>query len=108
FANIKAYCLLLAPGIAAYGFAGVYLHYFSATGNMKFNATSALVGLVVTLPCSFILIPLFGAKGAAYTNCASYIASSLFLLFMFKKQSQTSFYNLFFKWNKLLPLTNKQ
>ena len=108
FADIKTYCMLLAPGIAAYGFAGVYLHYFSATGNMKFNATSALVGLAITLPCSFILIPLFGAKGAAYTNCASYIASSLFLLFMFKKQSQTSFYTLFFKWKKLLPLTNKQ
>ncbi len=108
FVHIKTYCLLLAPGIAAYGFAGVYLHYFSATGNMKFNATSALVGLAITLPCSFILIPLFGAKGAAYTNCASYIASSLFLLFMFKKQTQTSFYNLFFKWKKLLPLTNKQ
>ncbi|HTA62016.1 MAG TPA: polysaccharide biosynthesis C-terminal domain-containing protein [Bacteroidia bacterium] len=108
FAEIKTYCLLLAPGIAAYGFAGVYLHYFAATGNMKFNATSALVGLAITLPCSFILIPLFGAKGAAYTNSASYIASSLFILFMFKKQSQTSFYNLFFKWKKLLPLTNKQ
>lgn len=108
FADIKTYCLLLAPGIAAYSFAGVYLHYFSATGNMKFNATSALVGLAITLPCSFILIPLYGAKGAAYTNCASYIASSLFLLFMFKKQSHTSFYDLFLKWKKLLPLTNKQ
>ena len=50
FADIKTYCMLLAPGIAAYGFAGVYLHYFSATGNMKFNATSALVGLAITLP----------------------------------------------------------
>jgi len=108
FTDIKTYCLLLAPGIAAYGFAGVYLHYFSATGNMKYNATSALVGLAITLPCSFILIPLFGTKGAAYTNCASYIASSLFLLFMFKKQSQTSLYNLFFKWKKILPLTSKQ
>lgn len=86
FTDIKSFCLLLAPGIAAYGFAGVYLHYFSATGNMKQNATSALVGLAITLPCSFILIPAFGAKGAAYTNCASYIASSLFLLFMFKKR----------------------
>src|SRR6185312_4185314 len=72
FSDIKTYCLLLAPGIGICGLTGVYSHYFSATGNMKISATSALVGLAVTLSCSFILIPLFGTKGAAYTNCASY------------------------------------
>ena len=107
FIDIKTYCLLLAPGIAMAGLTGIYSHYFSATGNMKISATSAFVGLIITLSFSFILIPMYGAKGAAYTNCISYIVSSLFLLFMFKKQSQTSFYNLFFKWNKLLPLVSK-
>ena len=107
FTDIKAYCLLLAPGIAMAGLTGIYSHYFSATGKMKISAISAFVGLIITLSFSFILIPIYGAKGAAYTNCISYIISSLFLLFMFKKQSQTSFYNLFFKWNKLLPLVSK-
>ncbi|MEO8762094.1 MAG: polysaccharide biosynthesis C-terminal domain-containing protein [Bacteroidia bacterium] len=108
FTDIKTYCLLLAPGIAICGLTGIYSHYFSATGNMKISATSALVGLAITLSCSFILIPMFGTKGAAYTNCASYIASSLFLLFMFKKQSGVSFYNLLFKMKNLLPLTAKE
>ncbi|HEX7413701.1 MAG TPA: polysaccharide biosynthesis C-terminal domain-containing protein, partial [Bacteroidia bacterium] len=108
FADIKTYCLLLAPGIVMSGISGIYAHYFAATGNMKTSATSALVGLIITLSCSFVLIPICGTKGAAYTNCASYIASSLFLIFMFKKQSRTSFYNMFFNWNKLFPLATKQ
>ncbi len=108
FTDIKTYCLLLAPGIAMVGLTGVYAHYFSATGNMKTSAIGALVGLAITLSCSFILIPIYGTKGAAYTNCASYFASSLFLIFMFKKQSRTSFYNLFFRWNNLFPLVSKQ
>jgi O-antigen/teichoic acid export membrane protein len=108
FTEIKTYCLLLAPGIAICGLTGIYSHYFSATGNMKISATSALVGLAITLSCSFILIPLFGTKGAAYTNCASYVASSLFLLFMFKKQSGVSFYNLLLNMKNLLPLTAKE
>jgi len=108
FSEIKTYCLLLAPGIALVGLTGIYSHYFSATGNMKISATSALVGMAITLSGSFILIPMFGTKGAAYTNCASYIASSLFLLFMFKKQSGVSFYNLLFKMKNLLPLTAKE
>ena len=108
FTDIKTYCLLLAPGIAICGLTGIYSHYFSATGNMKISATSSLVGLVITLSCSFILIPMFGTKGAAYTNCASYIVSALFLFFMFKKQSGVSFYNLLFKMKNLLPLTAKE
>lgn len=108
FTAIKTYCLLLSPGIAICGLTGIYSHYFAATGNMKISALSAFVGLIITFSCSFVLIPLYGAKGAAYTNCASYIASSLFLIYMFKRKSQTSFYNLFFKWNKLFPLVTKQ
>ena len=108
FTDIKTYCLLLAPGIAFAGFTGIYAHYFAATGNMKTSSASAMVGMAVTLLCSFTLIPLYGTKGAAYTNCASYIASSLFLFFLFKKQSQASFYTLFFKWKKIFPLPSKQ
>jgi O-antigen/teichoic acid export membrane protein len=107
FSEIKTYCLLLAPGIAIAGLSGIYAHYFAATGNMKISSASALTGLAITLFCSFILIPMFGTKGAAYTNCASYIASSLFLIVMFKKQSQISFYDLFLKWKNVFPLTGK-
>lgn len=108
FEDIKTYCLLLAPGIAIAGLTGVYAHFFAATGNMKISSASALVGLIITLGLSFILIPAYGAVGAAYTNVASYAASSLFLLLMFKKQSGASFYTMFFKWNKLFPLASKQ
>ena len=108
FTDIKTYCLLLAPGIAINGLTGIYSHYFAAGGKMKISASNSLVGLVITLSCSFILIPMYGAKGAAYTNCASYIASSLFLIYMFKKQSGVSLHTMFFKWNNLLPLASKQ
>ena len=107
FAGMKTYCLILAPGIAAAGLTGIYAHYFSARGDMKTSAAGALVGLIITLACSFLLIPLFGPTGAAYTCVASYISSSLFLIVMFKIQSNSSFYDLFFNWENLLPLTGK-
>jgi O-antigen/teichoic acid export membrane protein len=107
FADIKTYCLLLAPGIAVCGLTGIYSHYFSATGNMKISATSALVGLAATLICSFSLIPLLGTVGAAYTCTASYIISSLYLFLKFKKESKQSFFNLLFKTKNLFPLVSK-
>jgi O-antigen/teichoic acid export membrane protein len=107
FSEMKTYCLILAPGIAATGLSGIYAHYFAARGDMKTNAAAALVGLIITLGCSFLLIPLFGPTGAAYTCLASYVSSSLFLIFMFKIQSKSSFYDMFFNWKNLLPLTSK-
>jgi O-antigen/teichoic acid export membrane protein len=107
FYAMKQYCLILAPGIAAAGLTGVYAHYFAGRGDMKTSAASALVGLVVTLGCSLYFIPLYGAWGAAITNCASYLASSIFLIIMFKIQSKSSAYEMFFHWKNLFPLTNK-
>jgi O-antigen/teichoic acid export membrane protein len=107
FIDMKKYCLVLAPGIAAAGLSGIYAHYFAARGDMRTSSASALVGLIITLLCSFTLIPFFGAMGAAYTNCASYLASSLFLIYMFKIQSKTSVYQLLFNWKNLLPLPAK-
>ncbi|MGZ4067586.1 MAG: hypothetical protein ACXVPE_12755 [Bacteroidia bacterium] len=108
FSGMKPYCLILAPGIAAAGLSGIYAHYFSARGDMKTSASAALVGLIITLVCSFILIPILGPQGAALTCTASYIASSLFLIAMFKVQSKVSFYELFFNWKNLLPLNLKE
>jgi O-antigen/teichoic acid export membrane protein len=107
FTEVKQYCLLLSPGIAAAGLTGVYSHYFAARGDMRTSAASALVGLIITLGCSLYLIPIYGATGAALTNTASYIASSLFLLLMFKIQSKSSSYDLLFNWKNLFPLTRK-
>ncbi|MBS1646003.1 MAG: polysaccharide biosynthesis C-terminal domain-containing protein [Bacteroidetes bacterium] len=108
FVGIKTYCLLLAPGIAFCALSGIYSHYFSARGNMKISAASALIGLVATLVCSFTLIPRYGATGAAYTCCASYTISSLFLLLMFKKESGATWFHLLFKIKKIFPLVSKQ
>lgn len=107
FYAMKQYCLILAPGIAAAGLTGIYSHYFAGRGDMRTSASSALVGLIVTLGCSLYFIPLYGAWGAAITNCASYIASSIFLVAMFRIQSKTSIYQMFFNWKNLFPLTSK-
>jgi len=107
FADMKQYCLLLAPGIAAAGLSGIYSHYFAARGDLRTSASSALVGLIITLGCSMFFIPLYGATGAAITNCASYLASSFFLILMFKIQSRSSVYSMFFNWKDLFPLTGR-
>lgn len=107
FAGIKAYCLLLAPGIAAAGLTGVYSHYFAARGDLRTSAASALVGLIITLGFSLYLIPLYGPRGAAITNTASYLASSLFLIVMFRVQSGASVSKMLFHWRNLFPLTGK-
>ncbi|MGZ3867336.1 MAG: hypothetical protein ACXVC6_13585 [Bacteroidia bacterium] len=108
FSGMKPYCLILAPGIAAAGLSGIYAHYFSARGDMRTSASAALTGLIITFACSFILIPSLGPKGAALTCTASYLASSLFLIVMFKVQTKASLRELFFDWKNLLPLTSKE
>ncbi len=95
FEEVKTFFPFLSPGIAISGLTGIYAHYFAARGDMRTPALSAFFGLIVTVTLAFILIPVFGAEGAAWTNTFSYLVSGIFLLIMFKIKSGYSFLEVF-------------
>ena len=79
FVLLKQILAGLSIGIIALSAEVILSHYFSGTGRVKTNATSAALGLVVTLVSCYILIPVYGVIGAALSSSASYVAMFIFL-----------------------------
>ncbi|MFI5149622.1 MAG: polysaccharide biosynthesis C-terminal domain-containing protein [Bacteroidia bacterium] len=93
--------LLLSAGICVFGLSCIYSHYFSGIGKMHVSSYSSLAGFVITLLAGFILIPRYGINGAAVTACCSYLASALFLLIRFKKESGQGYSELLFSYGSI-------
>ncbi len=96
FIEIPCIILYLSAGICAFGLASMYSHYFAGIGKMHISTQGSLVGFAVTGCLGFILVPRFGIGGAAITACCSYLASALFLLLKFRKESGDNFRHLIF------------
>ena len=85
FGQVKLIILLMSPGLLALSAHMIFTHYFSGTGIPKYNLYASLVGLAITIPCTFILVPLIGINGAAISFSCTYIAVMLYQWFVFKK-----------------------
>ena len=85
FGEVKKIILLMSPGLLFLSAQMIFSHYFSGTGVPKYNLFASLTGLAVTLPSTFILIPLMGIEGAAISYSCTYTAIMLYQWFAFKK-----------------------
>ena len=85
FSQVKEIILLMAPGVLFLSAQMIFAHYFSGTGVPKYNLYGSLVGLAVTIPCTFVMIPLWGIVGAAISFSCTYTAIMLYQWFKFKK-----------------------
>ena len=85
FGQVKLIILLMSPGLLALSAHMIFTHYFSGTGIPKYNLFASLVGLAITIPSTFILIPLIGINGAAISFSCTYIAVMLYQWFVFKR-----------------------
>ena len=65
--------LLILPGILAASSARVLSTEFSARGRPEINTYMALAVLAINVPCNALLIPRFGAAGAAASATIAYI-----------------------------------
>jgi peptidoglycan biosynthesis protein MviN/MurJ (putative lipid II flippase) len=70
--------------------------YFSGTARYRVNNRAALLGLAVTVPLSLLLVPALGMVGAALGMSASYLASTIYLWWHYRRATGAT-------WADLLP-----
>ena len=99
FAEIKDVLISLSPGMVFMAANMIFSHYFSGINLPKHNLYASLVGLVITIPSIFILIPTFGIVGAGISISLTYLGTILYQWIVFKKINKT-------KTKELIPTLN--
>jgi len=74
---------ILIVGLSVQGVAGVLTAYFYGTGRPGLNSVAMGGGLLLTLALDLLLIPRFGATGAAVASTCAYLTSAVALLVAF-------------------------
>ncbi len=87
FEILRHLLIYLLPGIVFVANATLYVHYFAAIGKNGINTLASAVGFTFTLLFCLVLIPRYQMAGAAVSSSASYFATTLFLIFNFKKET---------------------
>lgn len=88
FAQIRTVLLYLSPGIVIWGLGIVLSNYFAGHGQYYINTLASFIGLIVTVPGCFLLIPRFGYIGAAITASLSYVMIVIFQLAAFLQKTE--------------------
>lgn len=98
FSGIKNIFSILSVGIVSLGFSMVLSHYFAGIGKYHITMLASFLGLLITITGNFLLVPKFSYIGAGLVASASYLTTSLFLVFAFIKTAKLDFRN--FKINR--------
>lgn len=99
FSEIKDVLVCLSPGMVFMAANMVFSHYFSGVNLPKHNLYGSLVGLAITIPSVFILIPISGIIGAAISVSLTCLGTILYQWIIFKKINKT-------KTKELIPTLN--
>lgn len=87
FSEIKHVMLYMSPGIIFLAAHTILAHYFSGTGQPKYNLYASLTGLCFTIPSTLLLVKPFGIDGAAISSSITFAASFTYHWIIFRKQS---------------------
>ncbi len=85
FEGVRPTIFALSLGIVALSAEIILSHYFSGTGKQKKNTISSFLGLLITLISASILIPIYGAIGAALSASLAFLSMFLFLFYNMTK-----------------------
>ena len=99
FAETKDVLVSLSPGMVFMAANMIFSHYFSGVNLPKHNLYGSIVGLLITIPSIFILIPRYGIVGAGISVSLTYLATICYQWFVFKKETNV-------KTIQLLPTLN--
>lgn len=90
FAAMRAVMVALAPGVVFMAVHTVFCHYFLGVNLPKHNLYAALLGLAVTIPSLYLLIPSFGMVGAGIAASLTNLAIIVYQWVIFKKINKIS------------------
>ena len=99
FAETKDVLVSLSPGMVFMAANMIFSHYFSGVNLPKHNLYGSVVGLLVTIPSIYILIPKYGIIGAGISVSFTYLATIIYQWIIFKKETKV-------KTIQLLPTLN--
>jgi len=118
FSTVYGVILTMSAGICSFGLTVIISHFFAGIGKFQINAIAAGIGLIGTVTFSYLLIPSYGYIGAGITASISYLMTSLFLIWIFIRQTQISIKDLYptmndlteviFELRKIFSFKNKQ
>lgn len=91
FAQVKLTIMAMSLGIVALSAEIILSHYFSGTGRQQKNSTSSLMGLILTLISAYLLIPKYGAIGAALSSSIAFSGMLFYLVFQMLKHPGVKF-----------------
>ena len=90
FAAMRVVMIALAPGVVFQSARMVLSHYFSGVNMPKHNLYGALVGLAVTIPSLYLLIPPLGMVGAGISASLTHLSIMLYQWIVFKRTNKVS------------------
>ena len=93
--------LALAPGILINGASMQASAYFSGMARYGINNRAAVVGLALTVPACWLLVPRLGMVGAALGMSISYAGSAAYLLGHYRRALGATWANLLPGWDDL-------
>jgi Na+-driven multidrug efflux pump len=76
--------VMLLPGCTVFAITNVLAGYFNGVGRPKLNLTASAIGLCCTLCLDILLIPKYGARGAAVASSLSYVTSTIVSIYLFR------------------------
>ncbi len=79
--------LWLSPGILALALQALLTAYYAGRDKVKYNLYGALLALTVIVIADLILIPAFGANGAAMGSSLGYLVYAIFMFTVYKKDT---------------------
>jgi O-antigen/teichoic acid export membrane protein len=88
FREVKKFIILIIPGIISIAVSNLYGHYFAGRGKLRILRDKSLIGLAATLIILPFLINKYKLTGVCISLNISYILSSLYLWFMFRKEGK--------------------
>ncbi len=91
FSKIRPVVLALGLGVVALAATMIFSHYFSGTGQPKYNLHASLAGLVITLIFIYPAVFYWGITGAGIIASLAYFVSSLYQAIVFCRLSGCSF-----------------
>ena len=80
---------MLLFGIVPFSLTTILSSYFAGSGYIKINLYCSLLGFVSCFILDLVLIPEFGIKGAAISSGIAYIISTIFIVFIYLKRTNT-------------------
>jgi O-antigen/teichoic acid export membrane protein len=83
FASAVVPAQIILLGLTLDGLGGVITGFLYGTGRPGLNSLAMGVGLAVTVVLDLILIPRYGATGAAAASAVAYVASTLALVWFY-------------------------